>query len=499
MTDHGASPEEREIFRVALARMSDECTPPDLIAECPFSIDIPGGGRGCGAECEDILRKSPPARLPGELTLSDQGMTARRRPDPPQRTTTQGRPFDATEVYYRESENSAPTGWSPVALLVSLRRILSTHPDERTASQDDELRACFAEIGRRGIDPDALCRRGLAEIVVTSIVSDVAVKTLEGTATTGDVPDPRVELRDQMFHARDALKDPEISVIPTLGGEDEHAKVVFTVAGDFFQHLVHWSIAASPEDLFAWRATADIPALKPVDRSAAIVAQWLFDRFTQTFLSDWSPDSLKHEWRFHKGETFPVSEGLMAARRVDAFELTTHLADLATDRSAEQLRRNISLVKSAVRMLETGRRDAAAAMFDAVRQTDRDDPDLQNNYGFCLIPDKPRTALAALEAARRLGKKDAINRANRALTLARLDRSAAALEVLEAAFEVWPDLDTDPAYLWAIEPASDPQLVRECPRCYLVKLGAWIARDSGDVALGDRWTRRVEKLTHVPT
>lgn len=46
---------EREIFLVALQQFSDRCDAPNLIAACPFSVDLPTGGRGCGEECEQLL------------------------------------------------------------------------------------------------------------------------------------------------------------------------------------------------------------------------------------------------------------------------------------------------------------------------------------------------------------------------------------------------------------------------------------------------------------
>ena len=46
---------EREIFLVALKRMSEQCCAPNLLEECPFSVDVPQGGRGCLEECLKLL------------------------------------------------------------------------------------------------------------------------------------------------------------------------------------------------------------------------------------------------------------------------------------------------------------------------------------------------------------------------------------------------------------------------------------------------------------
>lgn len=161
------------------------------------------------------------------------------------------------------------------------------------------------------------------------------------------------------------------------------------------------------------------------------------------------------------------------------------------------MERDSRLTRSAVNMLESGHRSAAVALFDAVRQTDWDDAQLHNNYGFCLLPEAPGPALVALETAYEKGFTNAVNRANRAICLFRINRGAAALEVIEDAMDVWSELETDPSWLWAFDGDwSAPDLLYECPRCYLVRLGCYIAEVTDDETTIARWRRRRDNLQH---
>lgn len=71
--------QDREIFLVALRDFSDRCRAPELTAECPFSVDIEDGLRGCGEECQDLLSRY--VRLPtrGEVQLPGTEMRAHPR------------------------------------------------------------------------------------------------------------------------------------------------------------------------------------------------------------------------------------------------------------------------------------------------------------------------------------------------------------------------------------------------------------------------------------
>ena len=135
-------------------------------------------------------------------------------------------------------------------------------------------------------------------------------------------------------------------------------------------------------------------------------------------------------------------------------------------------------------------------MFDAARQDNWDNPELQNDYGFCLLPDDPSEALKALELAVKLGYSSSVNICNRVLVLFRLGRHAAALEVADQAIEGGVTLVVQPSYLWDFT-ASEPKLLsRARPRRYLLELAIYVADASGNELVAARWRDLKSRLQH---
>jgi hypothetical protein len=504
---------EREIFLVALARMSAECRPPELLAECPFSIDTAEGVRGCGEECEALLSQHP-VRRPGSVEFDSSGLTATPRPKPTsgsRRVMAEQRAFDATEVYYRQSDSLPVAQWSPVALLMGVSHNLQMPPEVRTTEIERQTRECLEELGERGFNVDALLSGPIADRVARAMCMAVVEGDLEDTGGVEKAPvtrhhtqlwsGTRTEIRDRLFFkAKESGELPagKVEVANLVLDEEAAERLLYTLVGGFSDVVTGWARSASFEELADWDLSEQAGSPR-VEGLAAMEARWLFDRFTQTYLRDWAHSSLRLEWQYHRGKHTPeVDSEVLTCRRLDPLELAERVAD-AEGGDAGRRARLHSLTFSAVDLLGSGHRSAAAALFDAARQQDWDDAALQNNYGFCLLPDSPDTALEALELAQRQGFAGSVNRANRALCLFHVERPAAALENVERALEEWDELETDQAWLWA-PPSLDtdhPELEQTCPRCYLIRLGAHIASRSQDPALDAVWTRRLGNLRHV--
>lgn len=503
---------EREVLLVALARMSELCEPPNLIQECPFSVDLPAGGRGCGAECEVVLAAELSPRRT-DLILGESGLAARQRPNlganRSKKTLDHERAFDAKETYYRDSSTLPVRRWSTVALMVALKEIGLADPDERKPGAEDILGDCVAELVRRGFDVDTHLRPYFAQRMALAITATVAGVTALGR------PPKASSVVERLIAWRDSMRRFEVPERPVAGTElvpqgfrlspDLRQMLEFTLIGDFAKHVQEQTRASSIWELFAWDIGPEMrhdpfphaPADSEQDQQN--VAIWLFDRFTETYLREWSKESLRMEWRHRVGLIRrPVPEDQMHFRRVDDLTLASCLADLAVSNDERESRHD-HLTKTAVRLLAAGERGAAAALFDTAREFDWSDALIQNNYGFCVLPDDPEVALVALEYAGSTGLHTTVNTANRMLALHWLGREAAALVIAENAMEHWDDLDSHPSWLWDFTGNRSQTTLLDgvCPRCYLVRLAGAVAEASGDTTEVERWGRRLAKLTHA--
>jgi hypothetical protein len=302
---------EREIFLVALERMSEQCEPPHLIRECPFSIDLPTGGRGCGEECLKLLAAEDSTHG-DDLVLGASGLVARHRSQPPHKlavnrsTGTSGgeRAFDAMETYYRDSSTLPVRRWNTVALMVALREIGLADPDKRQSGAQDVLGDCVAELVRRGFDVDLHLRPYIAHRLSHAIPAAVA-----GRTAVGRPPQPATVI-GRLIAWRDSMSRSDVSSERVERGAERLAQrfrvspdlgriLEFTLIGDFAKRVQEWARVSSIWELFAWEVAPEMrhdtaPHLSAVTEQDQLnVAIWLFDRFTETYLRDWRRESLR--------------------------------------------------------------------------------------------------------------------------------------------------------------------------------------------------------------
>jgi hypothetical protein len=137
-------------------------------------------------------------------------------------------------------------------------------------------------------------------------------------------------------------------------------------------------------------------------------------------------------------------------------------------------------------------------VFEAARDLEPANPEAQNNYGFCLLPDNPEESLQALERAREMGYSNKTgNVGNRMLALHMLGRDAAALTLAERVVEDWESHDRRRIdLLWDFDSMEDPKLSEnECASCYVVELAVRIAESAED-PLKARWRSARDALIH---
>lgn len=479
---------EREIFLRALRNYSEACEPPALTPGCPFAIDLVDGGRGCLEECVTLLARhnAPP---PVDEIVIGKGLGLRPRPPRPRRgPAKRTRPFDCMELYLIDSASEDYSQWRLSSILEKLRRLLLWIEDGGDG-RSRLIEEVLDEIARRDLNSEAIIRFGLGGPIAIGIYSSAVISAVDVIPESGTAD------------IRRAREWAPLLMNGAPAGTNVAARLVAGYDVDGVASVIAWVLSADLEDIFEWRppASKEILArfeLKPTNEEYV----WLMDRFTNTYLNDWHPASLRMEWRYLHGGLVPSCRPRdMAARAVDQNELASLLAhqacDPRTQRGGLASLGASQYVRMALRLLQTGRRDSAASLFQAVATLRPRNAEAYNNWAFCLLPDDPAKSLKLLDRAIELGMSRSLTLVgNRLLALYRLGKYAGALTYADEVFASWPTLiGGQLAHMWPFNDFGAPVPVDDL-HSYVLELVTLIAAATESETVIDQWRRKVEAL-----
>lgn len=414
-----ASGPERRILLKALRAYRESCHPPELTPDCPF-YTWTANGPACGEQCADLLGQyevaDPQDRidLGGGLELFRHRGPRRFRPR--QGPTAKDRPFDARQVYLSDQDRPHADRHT-VALIVELTDLISFppshHPDPEERSYD--VRAVREQLESRGFDVDSFIRYGISATLPMVIAAYIMLSMMKDDKALRpileDHPEAKIDADPNWIKFFDESYQADTGNVTT-----GHREKVGYVLRGFVDRVRSWLLYASVDDIVAWRApVAQSEPYTPVDSPDEMTekrakALWVADRFTKIYVGDWEISSLHMEWLYLHGHIpSPCSTAAMAERRIDAVEISTAIADEATENwrretSGERRSRARDFISVASGHLRSGRPELAAAIFEALTYVDPNDAEAVNNYGFCLIPIDPAAAFKVLERANRLYK-----------------------------------------------------------------------------------------------
>jgi hypothetical protein len=399
------------------------------------------------------------------------------------------RPFDAAEIYLRESDSRDMELWSPVSLLYEVRKSLAEPPPNNEEDAEERrvrISRCLDILGERGIDFETHIRAPFAR----SLGAVIGVIAVVGSMVEFD-DDSRLAYFGQ--HWRDLLGvTDEVSL-------DDASDSAAQIVGSLSTTLT-WAFTAPVEELISWLpANGELPSPDPgILGRLSESDHWLVDRFLTTYLDRWEESSLHAEWEWiHGRRQSPIPLSSMRARKLDPGRIAIQIADLATSEEPRRSSTNTMAMAQyqvlAGRLLDDGRRDAAVGVFEGVIAVDPDDADAHNNKGFCLLPDDPAAALESLERARDLDyEPQIVNVANRVTALVRLGRLAAANELADGGYTRFHDSQPVRAALWDLDSlGADPTIVHVSDTTdFVAGLGIHIACAVEDETLEERWAAR---------
>lgn len=377
----GHSQQHRQLMIRAVAAMSADCQMPDLTRECPFMTQT-AKGPVCAEECVDLVAQYPDdlvdagvVRLGGGVAAQAQRVRPRRDPAPDQA------PFDARSDYLADLDTHIDA-WRFTSLLVALRECAMGNVDDRMPSPSELLEA----VSQRGLDGPAIVRLALG----STFAAGVVMHLVEHAAGGHDgQPSEWLETLTQLGWIQEDTT--ENSAFPMLNDKGLHGIFAWFQVAD-----PHVSLAGgvpAPEDL------KDAAKHLKTDREQfAAEAEWVFDRFTETYLDGWSPESLKREWRYQNAQLSGCCPpAIMRQRLVSQPDLASRLANLAITDGPGPRRDLVAVKNGAATAAIRGDLHRAVTLFEYLHETYPDDLEVQNNLAFCLIPDNPARAEVLLQ------------------------------------------------------------------------------------------------------
>lgn len=450
---------EAQLISVALVRYADSC-PPTLHPDCPYAREV-DGARRCESQCRDeVVRLSKPGHSGGTILA--------------------GPLFDARQCLLSERSTVPEANWHTSSLLQRLRSALLYPPRDRHGDQflvrEIDATNALAYLGQRGFDMDWIVRFGLAQDLPTRLALWVI-----GWSADSDVGGQRPDWMAPWLEAF------ERHVGETNGGDIGQLLAAAHQSG-FIEWINRWLQQAPLGSIVAWTLVETLDDNTLPDDGQA---RWMMDRFTETYLRDWSKSSLRHEYRYLRGiQEAPVAVTEMMRRQLSEVQVDRELARRAVESAPSRLE---AVKGQAIALLDEGRRREAAALFDAARILEPQDAEAHHNYGFCSTPDDPDGALRALIRAEELGiPTKALNSLNQAVALRLLGRKADALEAAERAHGQNGGR-SEPAWLWTnLDSEGEPTVEHVDLPIYLCRLGCELAEELGDRTTSDVWLARLE-------
>lgn len=446
-------PQEREIFLRALREYSERCEAPGLTPECPFSVDtVELGVRACGEECMDLLGRYSAPRPTENVDLGYVVISRPRRPRA--RRNRPSKAYDAREIYLIDEAAGPPRRWRLAAILVDLEQKSGSPPSQdpqEATDRREHINRLISLTEGRGLDLQAHVLPSLRTVIGRAVFIQLLMSRQGANL-------------DHMASWSTWAED----LLGMAGQESTDISEQHFLMGA----VRTWTRTASVDDLIDWiPPSAPLLEVSDVTRSAEEKqaeedGDWIFERFTETYLTSWSNTALRKEWAYLHGQYHPPCVPLeMGVRQVSEEDLAKEMADrFASPRPEPQL--VYAMVAPAVEFLRGGRRVEAAALFEAALHLEPDNPDSLNNLGFCLLPDDPAQALEYFDRALETGRGDIeLIQVNRMLALAKLGRQTSMLDLAADYLHRYADSSPRPtSWLWDIKSVlqdGEPKLV-EC-------------------------------------
>jgi tetratricopeptide (TPR) repeat protein len=409
----------------------------------------------------------------------------------PSTTELRHRNFDATEALLiaQGTAHSPTSQWSTAALLMTLLRVVRSQPYHADGSlvlvRQVDGTSALAFLGQRGVDPRRLMVQGFGRLLLFAIDSSLGLADLEGAPSTGE--------NAPMLSEWQRLRRGII-------GQQTAGDTALPLSKSFRDRLKPWIATSDICDLLDWTPPTEIPEIsEPEPDADSEEFLWFVERFTQTYLTEWTDASLALEYRYTLDNWHPRSlpSELLLEREIGAAKVCHEISSRTVHSRPGNHEAKNALVQRALEAIDKQRRDIAAAIFTSARTLDPKDAMIANNLGFCLIPDQPEEAIKALAEAQALGETSLLNTANSAAAHYLLGDLDGALLACSEALKIGLE-DAGTAWLWPVPLPDEPKAVRHSLGSYICDLAILAATEHKDLLAVEAWRTRRGYMQNEP-
>lgn len=356
--------------------------------------------------------------------------------------------FDVTKELLAYGGAWPDLTWSTTALLKLVKTEAVEPPYRDPRRRILRVTTALARLGERGLPPDAVIRTCLGPTLIRQIIIHVA--SVWVLAREGRLPREKLGMLEGWLAALDGE--------PALGGVDEPTLpdvVATAINGETARVARRWLRSASMAHILGWRldgyVETDVHEADLTLSAGAGATSWVVDRFTETYLDQWSRESLDWELVYlHDPGTTADRVGLPLAllqerpltqrQVVDA--LSRRLSGAVGNDPVAQGLLTEEIVHAIVGLVRDDQLGAAHELAARAARNAPDSPHLCNVLAFCLIPtDRPRAhrALDRLDGTRdpRARGAAAMNRATLFLADGDADRAEQAMAAVPEDGQIW--------------------------------------------------------------
>ncbi|MFI6510295.1 hypothetical protein ACIBCT_22040 [Streptosporangium sp. NPDC050855] len=369
--------------------------------------------------------------------------------------------FDARKTRMCEDQEAPRSRWRTSSLVSELQDSLTSRlalkPEERD-KQIHRFKLALQELTQRGLDAESLVRYGMIPEILGPVLGVLLVhRLLPHSGVDTDLQGSGVDVAGW----RSLLKIPA-ATSATSAAPSQVQELVLEVSREVFDPLLDWIRHADlnelvhlipPEENGFWSVTESVEDETHLRHKY----RWLVERFTQTYLANWSLAALHLEYRWQKDidpSSFPDS--IMRDRNVSIEDLNAEIAHRAVLESksiSESLTPTLFLMSElenhAVTLLRERQYSESAALFNFAIQQWPNDPRAHNDLGFCLLPENPSKALIHLNNAARMGYEPyAINIYNKMCCYLSMHQPRAVLALAEEFWRERPDELDSTGVIW---------------------------------------------------